>query len=167
MRSDVELIEAWRRGDADAFEELYRRHRDWVVTVAYRFCGHREDALDVLQETFLYVVKKMPALELRARFTTFLYPAVKNLALTRRKKAKRFASLPANAPEPFELVGLPDESRELLTGLSGLQREVVALRFIDGLDLKDIAAALHVPLGTVKSRLHHALRALREKTQEE
>jgi len=164
--SDAELVRAARAGDLEAFETLYRRHRDWVTTVAYRFCGNRDDALDVLQETFLYVLKKLPRLELRARFTTFLYPAVKHLAFDRRKKAKRHATLD-RPDDAVGLEGLPPDAAELLEGLSGTQREILGLRFVDGLSLKEIADVLRIPLGTVKSRLHHALKALREKHGEE
>ena len=164
--SDAELVAAANRGDRQAFEALYRRHRDWVVSLAYRFCGNRDDALDVLQETFLYVLKKLPRLELRSRFTTFLYPAVKHLALGRRRLARRHAPL----PEGEVTAGtehLPGDVRGLLVGASALQREILMLRFADGLDLKEIAEVLRVPLGTVKSRLHNALKALKKKLREE
>ena len=58
---DRELIEAFTRGDARAFEALYLRHRGWVAGLARRICGNREDALDVLQETFAYVARRAPA----------------------------------------------------------------------------------------------------------
>ena len=83
-RTDQELVRAIQEGDLSAFEALYLRYRDWVVSLAYRFCGHREDALDVLQETFAYLLKKLPSLELRSQMKTFLYPAVKHLALARK-----------------------------------------------------------------------------------
>ena len=75
-RSDAELIAAWRGGDDGAFETLYRRHRDWVVALALRFGGDRDEALDVLQETFAYLVRRVSGLELQHRLTTFLYPVV-------------------------------------------------------------------------------------------
>ncbi|HZN60817.1 MAG TPA: sigma factor, partial [Planctomycetota bacterium] len=75
-RTDKELLDAFRRGDASAFEALYLRHRDWVAGLARRICGNREDALDVLQETFAYVAQRAATLELRAGFRTFLYPVV-------------------------------------------------------------------------------------------
>ena len=89
-RSDQELIAAINDGDSDAFEALYYRYRDWVVSLAYRFTGDRELALDVLQETFLYFVKKFPGFRLTAHLKTFLYPAVRNLSIAARRKAKRF-----------------------------------------------------------------------------
>ena len=159
--SDLELIEKSRDGDLSAFETLYRRHRDWVVSLAYRFCGNRDDALDVLQETFAYVLRKLPGLRLTAKFTTFLYPVVKHTALSRKKAARRHPPLPDEDPKIH--AELPSDIEALLTGLSPLLREVVWMRFVDGFSLAEIAGALKVPLGTVKSRLHNALAALRKK----
>src|SRR5262245_35165814 len=158
--SDQELVRAIQSGKPEAFETLYLRHRDWVLALAYRFCRNREDALDVLQETFAYLVEKLPALELRARLRTFLYPAVKHLALSRKGAARKLVPLEAAAdlPAPTEE---PDEIEAHLRALPEAQREVVLLRFVEGFDLNEIAEALGIPLGTVKSRLHHALEALR------
>lgn len=167
---EAAFVERARRGDASAFEALYRAHRDWVFATAYRFSGNREDALDVVQETFFYLARKLPALELRARLKTFLYPAIKHLALARRERRRRESPLegapepPARDPPPEESPALgEEEARGLLSRLPGAQREVVWLRFVDGLSLSEIAAALGVPLGTVKSRLHAALESLRRK----
>ena len=158
--SDQELVRAIRSGKPEAFEALYLRHRDWVLALAYRFCRNREDALDVLQETFAYLVEKLPSLELRARLRTFLYPAVKHLALSRKSSARRLVPLEAAVDLPAASQE-PNDIREHLGSLPEAQREVVLLRFAEGFDLKEIAEALGIPLGTVKSRLHHALEALR------
>jgi len=160
--TDTELVEAIRAGDPLAFETLYRRYREWVVSLAFRFCGNREDSLDVLQDTFAYILKKLPDLELRSQMKTFLYPAVKHLALS-RKKAARKVVLMEEVPDSPAREEQSNEMPELLQGLPDGQREVLWLRFADGLDLKEIAAALGIPLGTVKSRLHNALEALRRR----
>ena len=158
--SDQELVRAIQSGKPEAFDALYLRHRDWVLALAYRFCPNREDALDVLQETFAYLVEKLPALELRSRLRTFLYPAVKHLALSRKLSARKLVPLKAAADLPAATKE-PDEIEAHLRALPEAQREVVLLRFAGGLDLKEIAEAMDIPLGTVKSRLHHALEALR------
>jgi len=164
-RSDAELVAAARAGDRTAFETLYRRHRDWVVSLAYRFCRHEHDALDVLQETFAYVWRRLPNLELRARFTTFLYPAVKHIALDRLRAARRHVPLPDE--DTFAATGgLSGDIRDMLSGLPAAQQEVVVLRFADGFALQEIADALAIPLGTVKSRLHSALRALENQLED-
>jgi RNA polymerase sigma-70 factor (ECF subfamily) len=158
--SDAALIAALGRGDATAFDELYRRHRDWVVRLAQRITGADADALDVLQDTFLWLLRRAGHLDLRVRMTTLLFPVVRNLALARRRKQARPA--PESEPSVADPPVVPPE--ELLAALGGLpaeQREAVLLRFVDGLSLQEIAAAQAVPLGTVKSRLHQALAALR------
>lgn len=159
--TDAELVNSARRGSLVAFDALYERHKGWVLALAFRFSGNREDALDVLQETFVYFLKKLPTLELRSRLRTFLYPAVKHLALARKQANRRQVPLDAAADPPVRSEE-PDEMGELLRGLSETEREVVWMRFADGLDLKEIAGALGIPLGTVKSRLHGALEVLRK-----
>src|SRR5436190_23171496 len=90
--SDLDLIAAINGGDATAFEVLYFRYRDWVVAQAHRFTGDSDSALDVMQETFLYVLRKFPGFRLTANFKTFLYPAVRNLSLGARRKSARYQS---------------------------------------------------------------------------
>ena len=167
-RSDLELIAAINRGEAGAFEELYFRYRDWVAGLAFRFTGDNDAALDVLQDAFLYVLRKFPGFRLTASFKTFLYPAVRNLSIAARHKAARYQASPADAAR-LEQVAAPPVSGPaggdlefVLARLPEEQREVVMLRFVDGLSLGEIGEAMAIPLGTVKSRLHHALRALRQ-----
>ena len=163
---DQRLVAAANAGDVSAFEELYRLYRDWVFALAMRNVGNRADAEDVLQETFSYLVSKPPDLYLAGRMTTFLYPVVVHLASRARQRRARFRD-PGEAldtltsrPEPQ-----PADRAELAKVLSGLpeaQREVLLMRSVDGLSIAEIAEALEVPEGTVKSRLHHALQWLRE-----
>jgi RNA polymerase sigma-70 factor (ECF subfamily) len=166
-RDDQALIEAANRGEVAAFEALYYRYRDWVVRLAWRFTGNREDALDVLQETFAYLLRKLPRLRLTARMTTFLYPAVKNLSLAIVRKRKRLVfdegalrDVATRAAEHAQASRA--ELAAVLAGLPEAQREVVLMRFVDDMSLREIAVALRIPLGTVKSRLHNALKALRD-----
>ena len=164
-------MKAANRGDESAFEALYYRYRDWVVRLAYRFTGNPDDALDILQETFAYLIKKLPHFHLTARMTTLLYPVVKHLAATRRRKERRYVP----GEEILEETAAPEArqtSREDLTAALGAlpagQREVVLMRFVDSMSVKEIARALKIPIGTVKSRLHNALRFLHndERTRE-
>jgi RNA polymerase sigma-70 factor (ECF subfamily) len=167
-RSDPELVAAINRGDAAAFEALYWRYRDWVIGLACRFTGDSDAALDVLQETFLYVLKKFPGFRLTANFKTCLYPAVRNLSITARHKASRYQAGPAELAEIEHLAAPPTAPADtadlefVLARLPEEQREAVLLRFVDGLSLNEIAEAMGIPLGTVKSRLHNALESLRQ-----
>ncbi len=166
MDSDQELIELVNEGAPDAFEVLYRRYRDWVYHLAWRFTGNQQDALDVLQETFTYLLGKFPGFELTASMTTFLYPVVKHLSLTLRSKNRRFTSdeeilSEITAPVSKDTQSSRSELAAVLTVLPDEQREVLLMRFVDDMTLQEIATALNIPIGTVKSRLHHALQKLR------
>ena len=166
--SDHELIATINGGDVAAFEILYFRYREWVVGLAFRFTGDSDAALDVLQETFLYVMRKFPGFRLTANFKTFLYPAVRNLSIAARRKAERYqASEEAlkqleNTPAPTGPESDCADLNIVLAELPEEQREVILLRFVDGLSLNEIASAMEIPLGTVKSRLHNALQTLRQ-----
>jgi len=167
MESDHELIELVNKGDPDAFEVLYRRYRDWVFQLAWRITGNRADALDVLQETFTYLLGKFPGFELTAAMTTFLYPVVRHVSYTIHSKNSRFVSEEEildelAAPQSEESEHYRSELVAVLTVLPDQQREVLLMRFVDDMSLQEIAAALTIPVGTVKSRLHNALRVLRE-----
>lgn len=172
-RSDSELVDACNRASgqaaAAAFESLYKRHRSYVLRVAARFTRDPDLAADVLQETFTYLLRQFPpagtGLKLTARLTTFLYPIAKNLAISSLRKQRRF-DMPAEASdEPAAPEDPPTDADDLdraLASLSAERREVLVLRFVDGLRLEEIAAALAIPVGTVKSRLHSAIKTLRE-----
>ena len=166
-RTDDELVAAVNRADPAAFEVLYGRYRDWVVRLAYRFTADRDDALDVLQETFAYVLRKTPGLRLSARMTTFLYPVVKNVSIgVRRKRRRHVSDEGALLAAPAPAGGQPDSSRAdlaaVMAGLAEGQREVLLMRYVDGMSLAEIGDALGIPVGTVKSRIHNALATLRQ-----
>ena len=166
MNSDQELIQLMNEGDTDAFEQLYQRYKDWVFRLAWRFTGNQQDTLDVLQETFIYLLGKFPGFELTASMTTFLYPVVKNISLTIRVKNRRFTSdaeilSGITVPTSNEINSSRSELAAVLAVLPDEQREVLLIRFVDDMSLQEIAAALNIPIGTVKSRLHHALQKLR------
>ncbi|MBI5501473.1 MAG: sigma-70 family RNA polymerase sigma factor [Deltaproteobacteria bacterium] len=160
---DAELVRRANQGDADAFEALYRRHRDWVVSLAWRLCRNRDDALDVLQESFSWLFGRFPGFTLTSSMRAWLYPVVRNACISLARKRRNVVPLdragiePAAEPEPIDWT--PEFERRI-AGLSEAHREVLRLRFILELRLEEIAAALDLPLGTVKSRLHHALRTL-------
>ncbi|HLF11396.1 MAG TPA: sigma-70 family RNA polymerase sigma factor, partial [Gammaproteobacteria bacterium] len=107
QRSDEELVAACNDGGpreaALAFEALYRRHRDYVLRIARRFARDRELALDALQETFAYLLKKFPpageGLVLTARIQTLLYPVAKNSAISALRKADRYADTADVSPD--------------------------------------------------------------------
>jgi len=171
-RADALLVGLASRGDEEAFLALYKRHRSFVISVARRYTRDESEALDVLQDTFAYLVKKLPSLRLTSKLSTFLYPAVRNIALTIRRKDRMVALSPTHdtagkaAPSSPETGPRPIE--KVVADLPEGQREVLILRFVNDLSLREIAAVLGIPIGTVKSRLHQAIATLRQdpKTQQ-
>lgn len=164
---DQELVERAGGGDHAAFETLYYRHRDWVTNLAWRFTHDHDLSLDVLQETFAYLVRRLPTLRLKGRLTTFLYPAVKHVSLDlcrqRRAAADQTVVQTREAPStdamPADLADLHRAVDRLPDG----QREVLLMRFVSGMDLAEIALALEIPIGTVKSRLHGVIATLADR----
>ncbi|ADO73213.1 RNA polymerase sigma factor [Stigmatella aurantiaca] len=189
--SDEGLMLAFQAGDARAFEALVRRHRMPVFNFILRFTGHPARAEDVLQETWLKVVRSARDYKPRAKFTTWLYTIARNLCVdSARKESYRQASsleapsgVGAGAEEGRSLgETLPDTGegpergaynarvRPLLTrALASLpeeQREVFVLREYSGIAFKDIAEVTGVSENTVKSRMRYALEGLRRRLTE-
>ena len=166
MTSDETLIQKAAAGDEEAFSELYHAYRDWVYRLGWRFLKDEGLAQDVAQETFVYLIKKLPSLRLTARLTTFLYPVVKNLCLNelRRRHPHEPGELLLHEPAPAERSSAADQEdlRSVLEVLPTEQAEVLMMRFVDDMSLGEIARALDIPLGTVKSRMHKGLGTLRE-----
>ena len=170
--SDAELIELCNSGSRTeahwAFDALYKRHKDFVLRVALRFAPDPDTALDALQETFTYLLRKFPppgnGLQLSSQLATLLYPAAKNNALTLRRKAERFPTSTTVDPDDIQ-ADTPTADSDIVAVLEALpaqRREVLTMRFVDDLSLQEIADALEIPLGTVKSRLHLGIRQLKE-----
>ena len=166
-KSDKALISAANNGDTAATEKLYYRYKDWVFGVAFYYCKNSEDAAEVLQEVFFYFFRKFPGFELTCKLKTFLYPVIKNRSIDLIRKRKPDISIEGHinslkAPKDRNIKQELKNLYEMTVELPVEQQEVVMLRFGDELSLKEIAKALNVPLGTVKSRLHNALKNLRK-----
>jgi RNA polymerase sigma-70 factor (ECF subfamily) len=155
-------------GNEEAFETLYLRHRDWAFRMACRLTSSAHSADDVMQDAFCYFLGKFPGFALRCQLRTFLYPVIRNLSLNMVKKSRRYDG---GAKAETHLNQLADPSGDLQHGgdifdltdtLSTDHREILLLRFIDGMSLPEISEMISIPLGTAKSRLHHALAALRD-----
>ena len=167
METDEDLIKLANKGDPNAFETLYYRYRDWVYHLAWRFTGNQEQALDVLQETFIYLLKKFPGFKLTARMTTFLYPVVKHLSLAIGRGNRHQINLDEclnelPSPVPKDVHSCQSDLAAVLAVLPNKQQEVILMRFVDGMKIVEIAKALNIPVGTVKSRLHNGLQTLRD-----
>lgn len=164
-RSDADLLAAYVRGDVRAFDTLYHRHKDFAARVARRMARDESEAMDVLQEAFAKLVEHAPRLRLTAKVSTWLYPVIRNAIAERRRKERTLRLAPtddpmAHTPAPAAAPDTSDLARRL-AALPDDQREVVMLRVVEELSVQEVALALDIPEGTVKSRLHHALHFLR------
>lgn len=171
--NELQLINRARAGDGEAFGALVEQYRDNVYRLAYRMCGNAHDADEAAQEAFVAAWRALPNFRGEAKFSTWLYRLTTNAAidLMRREKRHRTAS-EEDVPELADETDSPQqqvertEQRETvqkaLSSLSEEYREVLLLRYMQELDYTEIAAALSLPAGTVKSRLNRAKAALKK-----
>lgn len=163
IRQDEQaLVARANAGDREAIGELYAMHERWVARLALRYTKNPDDAEDVKHETFIYLLSKFPGFELRSSMRGFLFPAVRHKSISVIRRRKRTSALGDHDPAAPERFDAGDFER-LLAQLPEHERAVVVRRFREGMALAEIAAALEIPLGTVKSRLHKAIARLRER----
>lgn len=175
--SDEALCAAIARGRSEALRELMERYRDRMYALLLRSTRNRADADDLFQELWIRVVRAAGEFDTTQRFSTWIYRIAVNLTrdAARRRQAAHFAepTLDGEVPDGADERPLPDalasgsqEAQALHRAIATLpagQREVLVLRYIEGLAEADVAAAAGIPAGTVKSRLHHAVKSLRAK----
>ena len=181
------LVTRTQSGDVAAFEALVRRYERWVFTLALRMLGDRGEAEDMAQEVFLKAYRGLPRFKGNSRFSTWLYAIASHHCLnhlqTRRRRpaaSTRGADgvggeglpaaerLPDEAPRADELLEREELARIVQTELTFLSEEhrlILILRDIQGLAYHEIAETLGVELGTVRSRLHRARAAMRERLE--
>lgn len=185
---DAKLIQQTLAGDRSAFGNLVRKYQDRLFNVAFRLVGHMEDAHDVTQEAFINAFESLPRFQGDAQFFTWLYRIAVNAAISRQRKRRETVSLQQGGrpdkplPEPFDesfdhQPGDALERREsdqrihaALQQVAPDFRTVLVLRDLEGMKYEEIAVALDLPIGTVRSRLHRArleLRSILEKTEAE
>jgi len=166
LAKDSDLVSACAAGAPEAFRELLARYRRSALTLAYQMLGNAEDAEDVAQEAFVRVFQAIPRFRQEAAFPTWLYRIVTNLCLGRRRKQRPLVALetlrePTGPDSPSQQVAEGLLARQVLTALPPHLRAVLLLREQEGLSYRDIAGALGVPVGTVRSRLSKARASFR------
>lgn len=180
--SDEELIARFQNGDVYAFEKIVYRYKDPLINFVFHFLGDRIDAEDVVQETFLRVYRNKHLYRNVAKFSTWIYTIAGNLAKTelRRRRRRKIFSLSQmgyenrdyeitdTVPTPDGLVdGEMNEGfiRKEIEALPVRFREVVVLRDIQELSYEEISDILHIPIGTVKSRVNRGRMRLQKRLQ--
>src|SRR5215472_7045780 len=167
MISDETLMLEFQSGSREAFAELFARYRGPLSGFFRRRVLRRERAEDLVQETFLIVIRAPSRYEPRSLVRTYLYGiALKLLAEERRRRAKAPAAL-ETSPEPATDHDCETVLwvRQALEKLDTIDREVLMLREYEQLSYSEIAQLLRVPVNTVRSRLFRARMALKDRLQ--
>ena len=174
---DGDLLARLRRGEPRAFEDLVIRYQHAVYGVALRMLGTRAEAEDVAQEAFLRAYRAVAGFRGEAKLSTWLYAIASRLCLNRLASADRrrtrhgddlLAGVADGAPDPVDTVDARERDAALhraIAELSDERRMVVVLADLEGLSYEEIAEALTLPVGTVRSRLHRARMELRERLE--
>jgi RNA polymerase sigma-70 factor (ECF subfamily) len=168
---DAELISRFRSGDAAAFNDIVDRHERRVFAIAIRICRHHEDARDVTQDVFVTALRALRSFRGDAQLSTWLHRVTVNASLDLVRKRQRregpgmdeMGEYEDAAPGPESAAIESVRAREVHRALGRIpadQRAVIVLHDLQGLDYREVAEALEVPVGTVKSRLHRARLAL-------
>ncbi|HVU63232.1 MAG TPA: sigma-70 family RNA polymerase sigma factor [Phycisphaerales bacterium] len=191
--TDEQLVQRYRSGHAAAFEELVRRHHDDLIRFLIRLSGNRATAEDAFQETFLQVHLSLDTFDASRRFKPWLFTIAANKARDALRRSARRKTLDLSAPiaggggngadsgartyvdlmevdVPQPDQALKDSERSALVQravdeLPWSLREILLLAYFQRLSYNQIADALEIPLGTVKSRLHSAVAAFAKKFQ--
>lgn len=170
------LLARLRAGDPRAFEELVTTYQHRVFGVALRMLGSRAEAEEIAQEAFLRAHRAVVSFRGDARLGTWLYGIASRLCLNRLSSPDRrmargdaaLADVPATTPDAAAEVERAELDAALRTAIEELpneQRLVLVLRDIEGLSYEEIADALALVPGTVRSRLHRARMQLKEKLE--
>jgi RNA polymerase sigma-70 factor (ECF subfamily) len=181
--TDINLLKRARNGDRDAFAVLMDRYQRKVFGLCYGMVRNHDDAMDMVQETFVKVYKNLERFEGNSSFYTWTYRIASNVCIDFLRKQKRRRALdyddgigrdenvddpgnllpsklginPARVHARKELLGRIEDA---MATLSPIHRQIVVLREVEGLSYQEIADTTEVSIGTVMSRLHHACKNL-------
>ena len=179
--NETKLIELARNGDKAALSQLVNTYSERIYNLALRILRKKEDAEDILQETFLTVIEKLHTFDGRSSFFTWIYRIATNASLMKLRKKKVIFQEIAEDPEYTESVEsrvfvdwsqdpsinvLDEEIKqkldEAINKLSDIYRSVFVLRDIEGLSIKETSAILDITEENVKIRLRRARQFLRD-----
>jgi RNA polymerase sigma-70 factor, ECF subfamily len=179
---DAQLIARAQEGDRSAFDALVKRHEKKAYQYAFRLTRSQDDASDIVADAFVRVFSALKNFRGQSAFGTWLYRIITNCALDHKKKDKSHRNVSLDAPlspgsseterQVEDPSPGPGESAETsareaavqgaLSKMPDYQRAMLIMYHVENLAYEEIAEALDLPLGTVKSRLNRARLALRD-----
>jgi RNA polymerase sigma-70 factor (ECF subfamily) len=187
--SDEDLVRRTQAGERGAFDLLVLRYKDRIFNLCLQKLGDHEDALDASQEAFLRAYRAIGTFEGKSKFFTWIFRIALNCAFTRRRRRKRGQEVlpcsmsgsggsddedrrpdagdpPDLRSDPAALALAAEREATISDAIASLDEDhhrIVLLRDVEGLAYEEIAEILDLPIGSVKSRLHRARLALRER----
>lgn len=179
---DLVLIERSQTGDQGAYNQLIRKYEDRAYKYAYRLTRSSDEAADIVADSFVRVFNALPNFRGQSSFSTWLYRIVTNCFLDNRKKEKRHQHQSLQSavkvedgevqrqveddrvgPEELAVKSAREDAVEgALESLPEFQKAMLVMFHIEGMSYEEMAEALDMPIGTVKSRLNRARVALRD-----
>ena len=168
--NERELVERCRRGDEGAFQELIDRYKTLVFALIARTVKDRSRAEDLAQDVFLRIHRGLPYFRGEARLSTWIYRIVANVCAQPRSPAAIAVSLDADpsaerattvVDRRFGDLELRDRLEKAISRLPPHYRLLIAAHYLDGVQYEDLADALKLPIGTVKTHLYRAKQQLR------
>jgi RNA polymerase sigma-70 factor (ECF subfamily) len=178
--TDQDLLQAVRGGDRRALERLLARHQSQIYRFGAKMCRDEEDAKDVLQETMIAAARTIPDFRGTSAVSTWLYAIARSFCIKKRRTSKfapeRIDSLEAHAEQAAQIADTRRNPEEDVAGrqlqaalddaigsLDPMYREVLTLRDVEGLSAAEVAEVMGLSVEAVKSRLHRARTAVRER----
>jgi len=190
--SDEELIAGCRQGDTASFDQLFERYRSRLFTFIWRYMRERAATEDIFQETFVRVFARAGSYRKRAKVSTWIYTIAANLCRDELKKRRRRPTVSLDEPLPgddpglvwMQIVRTPDSAADdprqaaenaehraalwqAIDELPAELRVTLELQALHGLKYREVAEVLGIPLGTVQSRIHNAIKLLRKAFRDE
>ncbi|WP_136659495.1 RNA polymerase sigma factor [Nitratireductor sp. XY-223] len=172
---DQDLAKSAAEGDSASFQALLERHYDSIYTIAYRYCGAREDAEDIAQEVCVALVRKLPTYRAQSKFRTWLYRITVNAARDHHRKKVSAGKLNRAYAELSDLARGDAEQAageqawlyQCLDRIGEPLRETAILVLAEGMSHREAADILDVKESTVSWRMHEMKKQLKALATEE
>jgi len=179
---DARLVALAKDGDRVAFAELVDLYSGKLYNLAFRMLGNRQEAEDVVQDTFMRVYKNLDRYDSQHKFSTWIYRIATNQCIDRLRRRKAvysldagvtdgdgmdgYSMLPSTRPTPEQQLLLSERQRTIATAMESLPpkyKSAMTLKYVQDLSLQEISDILHIPVSTVKTRIHRGRDYLRKK----
>lgn len=174
--TDTQIIEKVRNGETELFGELVSRYQNKIFAYVYKIVNHKEEAEDIVQETFIKVYKNLNSFDADRKFSSWLYRISHNETINYLKKHKRvtmlyyeegdylFNSLKYEKDLIKELI-IKEDDQQLKKALGKLPlkyKDVIILKYLEDRSYEEIAQILNKPINTVGTLINRAKKQLKE-----